>query len=64
MSSPFDHPRIYGYRQLQEMDKVSKCRMSIANNMRRATFNPTGTDAFIVASCVVAFLGVLLLFAI
>lgn len=63
MSSPFDHPRIYGYRQLQEMDKVSKCRMSIADNMRRATFNPTGTDAFIVASFVVACLGLLLLLA-
>lgn len=64
MSSHFDEPRIYGYRQLCELRETSKCLMSIADNMRRATFNPTGTDAFIVASCVVAFLGFLLLFAV
>ncbi len=57
MSSPFDHPRIYGYRQLQEMDKVSKCRMAIADNMRRATFNPTNTDAFIIVLFVVVCFG-------
>lgn len=61
MSSPFDHPRIYGYRQLQELEKTSKCKMAIADNLRRATFNPSGSDAFIMVALVVACFGLALL---
>lgn len=61
MSSDFDHPRIYGYRQLQEMDRVSKCKMAIADNLRRATFNPSNGDAFIMVALVAACFGLALL---
>lgn len=40
--------RVFGYRDISNMEKTHKVRMSIADNLRRAAFNPTNDDVLLV----------------
>jgi hypothetical protein len=45
--------RPYGYMELKHMSRTAPDRQRIAEHLRRATFNPTGTDVAVVALAVV-----------